>query len=94
MKINPVKIKAVSFTKDRAKKRIRFYFGNELIRDASKFKYSGIITRSELNWADHVNYTLRQAWKALYFITRLNKMGNDNTIRLAYAALVRPILEY
>jgi hypothetical protein len=49
----------------------------------------GIIIRSDLNWADHVNCTL---WKALHFIMRILKKGNNNTKRLADTALVRPIL--
>ena len=46
------------------------------------------------NWADHVNYTLQKAWKALHFILCILKKGNNNTKCLAYTALVRPILEY
>ena len=46
------------------------------------------------SWADKVNYTLRKAWKALHFIMRILKKGNNNSKRLAYTALVRPILEY
>jgi len=61
MKINPGKSKGVSFTKARLKERIRYYFGNQLIPEASSFKYLGIIIRNDLNWADHVNYTLRKA---------------------------------
>jgi len=94
MKINPDKIRAVSFTKGRVKERTRYYFGEQLIPEASSFKYSGIIIRNDLNWADHVNYTLRQAWKALHFIMHIIKKGNNNTKRLAYMTLVRPILEY
>ncbi len=94
MKINPGKSKAVSFTKARVKERIRYYFGDQLIPEASSFKYLGIIIRSDLNWADHVNYRLRKAWKALHFIMRILRKGNNNTKRLAYKALVRPILEY
>ena len=78
--------------------RIRFenirYFGDQLIPEANSFKYLGIIIRSDLNWADYVNYTLRKVWKALHFITRILKNGNNNTKRLAYTALVRSILEY
>jgi hypothetical protein len=48
---------------------------------------------SNLNWADHVNYTLQKAWKALHFIMCILKKGN-NTKHLAYTTLVRPILEY
>jgi hypothetical protein len=94
MKINPGKSKAVSFTKPRVKERIRYYFGDQLISEANSFKYLGIIIRSDLNWADHVNYMLRKAWKALHFIMQILKKGNNNMKRLAYTALVRPILEY
>ena len=60
MKINPGKSKAVSFTEGKVKERIRYYFGDQLIPEASSFKYLGIIIHSDLNWADHVNYTLRK----------------------------------
>jgi hypothetical protein len=51
---------------------------NQLIPEASSFKYLGTIIRSDLKWADHVNYTLRNAWKTLHFIKRAPKKGNDN----------------
>ena len=94
MRINPDKSKAVSFTKARVKERIRYYFGEQLIPEASSFKYLGIIICNDLNWADHVNYTLRKAWKALHFMMCIFKKGNNNTKRLAYTALLRPMLEY
>jgi hypothetical protein len=56
--MNPSKSKAVSFTKARMKERIRYSIGDRLIPEANSFKYLGIIIRSDLNWADHVNYTL------------------------------------
>jgi hypothetical protein len=55
MKINPGKSKAGCFSKARVKERIRYYFGDQLISEANNFKYLGIIIRSDLNWADHVN---------------------------------------
>ena len=94
MKINPGKSKAVSFTKPRVKERIRYYFGDQLNPDVSSFKYLRIIICSYLNWADNVNYTLRKAWKALHCIMHILKKGNNNMKRLAYTALVKPILEY
>jgi len=94
MKINPYKSRAVSFTKARVKERTMYYFGEQLIPGSSSFKYLGIIIRNELNWADHVNYTLRKSWKVLHFIMRTLKKGYNNTKRLAYTALVRLILEY
>jgi len=94
MKINPDKRKTASFAKARVKELIKYYFGDQLIPEASSFKYLGIIICSDLNWADHVNYTLRKAWKALHFITHILRKGNNKTKRLAYTAIVRPILEY
>jgi len=94
MKINQSKSKAVSFTKARVKDQIKYYFGDQLIPEARSFQYLGIIIRSDLNWADHLNYTLRKPWKALHFIMCILKQGNNNMKHLAHAALVRPILEY
>jgi len=94
MKTNPGKNKAVSFTKVRVKERIRYYFGDQLIPEASSFKYLGIITCSGLNWANHVNYTTQKAWKAFHSKMLILKKGNNNTKHLVYTALVRPILEY
>ena len=54
----------------------------------------GIILGSDLSWADHVNYTVEKAWKALPFINRILKKGNSSTKSLAYTTLVSPILEY
>ena len=73
---------------------IRYHFGVHLIPEASSFKYLGTIICNELNSADHVNYTPRKAWRALHFIMRILKKGNNNTKHLAYTAIVRPILEY
>jgi len=39
--------------------------------EARCFKYLGIIINSNLQWTDHVNYTLRKAWKALHFIMHI-----------------------
>jgi hypothetical protein len=50
--------------------------------------------RSDLSWADQVNYTVQKAWKALHFVMRFLKKGNVNTKSLAYTSLERPILEY
>jgi len=93
MNTNPDQSKAVSFTEGRVKERVR-YFGEQLIPEASSFKHLGIIIGNDLNWADHVSYTLWKAWKSLHFVMRVLKKGNNNMKRLAYTALVRPILEY
>ena len=83
MKINPGKRKSVSFRETRVKERIRYYLRDQLMPEAGSFKYLVIIISSDLNWADHVNYTLRKAWKALHFIMHILKKGNNNKKRSA-----------
>jgi hypothetical protein len=94
IKINPGKSKSISFTRARMRDQIRYYMGDQFIPEVDSIKYLGIIIRRDLNWVVHVNFTLRKAWKALHFVMRILKEGNQNTKRLAYTALIRPILEY
>ena len=94
MKINPSKSKAACFTMARVKGPLKYSLLGTLVPEASSCKYLGIIVRSDLSWADHVNYTVKKAWKALHFTMRILRKGNSNTKRLAYTSLVRPILEY
>ena len=94
MKINPSKSKAVRFTRARVKDPLHYSLMGTLIPEASSCKYLGIILRSDLSWADQVNYAVKKAWKALHFTMRILKKGNSNTKSLAYMSLVRPILEY
>ena len=83
MKINPRKSKAVRFTRARVKDPLNYTLGDQLIPEASICKYLGIILRSDLSWADHVNYTVKKAWKALHFKMRILKKGNSSTKSLA-----------
>jgi hypothetical protein len=94
MKINPSKSKAVRFTRTRVKDPLYYSLANTLIPEDSSCKYLGIILRIYLSWADQVNYTVKKAWKALHFTTRILKKGNSNTKSLAYISLVCPTLEY
>ena len=54
---------------------LNYKIGDQLIPEASSCKYLGIIFRSDLSWADHVNYTVKKARKALHFIVRILKKG-------------------
>jgi len=94
MKINPSKSKAIRFTRARAKNPLNYLLMGTLIPEVNSCKYLGIILRSDLSWADQVNYTVKKACKALHFTMRILKMGNNNTKSLAYMSIVCPILEY
>jgi hypothetical protein len=75
MKINPSKCKTFRFTGARVKKPLNYKIGDQLFPEASSCRYLGIIFRSDLSWTDHVNYTVKKAWKALHFIMRIHKKG-------------------
>ena len=73
---------------------IDYSLANTLIPEASICKYLGVILDSELSWAHHVNYMVKEAWNSLHFTMRILKKGNSNNKMLAYMSLVRPTLEY
>ena len=94
MKINPSKSRALSFTRGRVKVPLSYKLNNHKVPEETSCKYLGIIIRSDLNWADQVNYTVQKAWRALHFVMRVVRKGNENTKILAYKSLVRPLIEY
>ena len=61
MKINPNKSKALSFTGARVMDPLNYSFGDQKIPEAVCCKYLGIMIRSDLSWADQVNYTVTKA---------------------------------
>jgi hypothetical protein len=67
METNPSKSKAIRFTRAWEKDPLNYSLMDTLILEASSCKYLGIILRSDLSWADQVNYTVKKAWKALHF---------------------------
>ena len=73
---------------------LNYMLGDQLILEANSCKYLGITLHRDLSWADHVNYTVKKAWKALHFIMHILKKGNSSTKRLAIMTLVCPIREY
>jgi hypothetical protein len=79
MKISPSKSKSVRFTRAMVKDPLNYSLKGTLIPEASSCKYLGIILRSDLSWADQVNYTVRKAWKSLHFTMLILKKCNSNT---------------
>jgi hypothetical protein len=76
MVINPAKSKAVCFTRAQVTEPLHYSLRDIVIPEARSCKYLGIILRSNLSWADQVNYTVIKAWKALHFTLRILKKGN------------------
>ena len=70
---------AIRFTRGRVKNPLNYSLMDALIPEASRCKYLGIIICSHLCWADQVNYTVKEAWKALSFKMRTLKKSNSNS---------------
>jgi len=79
MKINRSKSKAIRFTRARVNGPLNYLLLGTLILEASSYKFLGIILSSDLSWADQVNYTAKNSWKALYFTMRILKKCTSNT---------------
>ena len=67
MKINPGKSKAIRFTRARVKGTLNYSLMGTLIPEASSCKCLGIILRSDLSWADQVNYTVKKSLESTTF---------------------------
>ena len=67
MKINPSKSMAIRFTRARVKDPLNYSLMGTLISEASSCKYLGIILRSDLSWADQVNYTVKKGLESTTF---------------------------
>ena len=94
MKINPSKSKAIHFRRTRAGDTLNYSLMDTVIPQASSCKYLGIIMRSDLSWADQVNYMVKKGMESSTLCNANTKKGNSNTKSLAYRSLVRPILKY
>ena len=61
MKRNRSKSKAIRSTWARVKDPLNYSLMDTVIPEASSCKYLGLILRSDLSWADQVNYTMKKA---------------------------------
>jgi hypothetical protein len=75
MKINPNKSKAISFTIAQGEDPLNYFLRNQNISEANFCKCLRIIILSDLSWAEHVNYTVKKALRAIYFIMHNCKRG-------------------
>jgi hypothetical protein len=60
MKINPNKSKALSFTRARVKDPPNYSLGDQKIPESNCSKYLGTIIRSDLSYADQVNFRFKK----------------------------------
>jgi hypothetical protein len=86
--LNTAKSKTVCFTEP-----LNYSLRDIVIPETSSYKFLGIISLSELSWADEVDYMVKKAWKALHCTMRILIKGNTIIESLDYTSLLRPILE-
>ncbi len=94
MILNPCKCKFIRFARSRKTDDVKYKLGNQDIPRTKCCKYLGIVLNEDLGWAEHVNYVVKKAWKALHFVIRVLRKGSGKSRELGYTSLVRPILEY
>jgi hypothetical protein len=49
------------------KEHLKYPLGDQRVPEASSCKYLGIIIRSDLSWADQVNYTVKKSLEGTSF---------------------------
>ena len=67
---------------------------NHILEQVEKNPYLGLTIHKSLKWANHINKISNKANSVLGFIKRNLKHANSDLKELAYASLVRSILEY
>ena len=75
MEINPSKSKALRFTRARVKDPLNYSLMDTLVPEASSCKYLGMILRSDLSWADQVNYTVKKGLESTTLHNANTKKG-------------------
>lgn len=95
MVVNPAKCSMITFS--RKKQPIVFIYSllDTEIERVSHIKDLGVILDSQLNFKQHVSYTINKASIALGFIFRVAKNFSDiHCLKSLYCSLVRSTMEY
>ena len=77
--------KALVYKRAGVKDPLNYSLGDQKIPEASCCKYLGIIIRSDLSWADQVNYTVQTAWRTDRQIDRRMEMKKVTGVFQEYA---------
>ena len=96
MKINYKKTKVMVFNPGVARDFFpRFSFNNDELEVVERMKLLGVVLRSDLSWRDNTDYMVERAYKKIWCLKRLKKLG-ANTIDLVdvYVKQIRSILEF
>ena len=73
---------------------IELSINEELIGQADKFKYLGIIINETFDWSDHIDYVYSKVAKRLGLLKRVKHLLPRESRELVYRTMIQPILEY
>ena len=93
MEFHPKKCSTVHISKSQPSKHSYTLRGHTLAEETD-VKYLGVTLSNDLKWNRHVTNICSKANKTLGFLRRNLRISNPKVKRMAYQAMVRPILEY
>ena len=96
MKINGKKTKLMLFNPGSKRDFMpKFELGKTELELAEETTLLGVVMRSDLAWTSNTDYIVKRAYKKLWSLRRLKKLGaNSNDLLDVYYKQVRSILEY
>ena len=96
MKINRKKTKLMLFNPGKVKDFMpKFILGDTELELVEETTLLGVVLRSDLSWVAHADYIVKRAYKKLWCLRRLKKLGADFRDLLdVYFKQIRSILEY
>ena len=71
-----------------------YQIGGEFLKVVKNTPYLGVTISDTLSWEEHITKSCKKASSVLGFLRRNLRMCPEDTKRIAYLSLVRPILEY
>ena len=94
LRLNPNKCEALAITNKRIQLTYTYRIDQQLISWRDSVKYLGLHVHSKLSWSKHCKSVVSKATRSLNCL-RCSMFGcSREAKRIAYRALVRPILEY
>ena len=93
MEFHPQKCSTVHISKTQPAKH-RYTLRGHTLTEESDVKYLGVTLSNDMKWNRHIANICSKANRTLGFLRRNLRINNKKVKRMAYQAMVRPILKY
>ena len=94
MKFNPSKTKALFFTLKSNYYLPKLQFQRCNLEYITSHKHLGLLLSQNLNWSDHIDNIVKQAYQRLGLLKKLKYNIGRKTLSKMYITFIRPLLEY